>query len=58
MFVFTVVIAGAVTGAALAATLAAILIYKWQKKEDGEYILGQQRASDEDYHKPNREQAV
>lgn len=46
MFMFTGVIAGGVTGVTLAVILAAILIYKWQKKEDGGYIQGQQRASD------------
>ncbi|XP_032399457.1 syndecan-3 isoform X2 [Etheostoma spectabile] len=56
--VFTAVIAGGVTGVALAAALAALLIYKWQKKDNGGYILGQQRASDEDYHRPDREQVV
>ena len=53
---FTGVIAGGVIGATLAAALAGILIYKWQKK-DG-YILGQQRASDEYYHKHNRGEVV
>ncbi|XP_034756261.1 syndecan-3-like isoform X1 [Etheostoma cragini] len=56
--VFTAVIAGGVTGVALAAALAALLIYKWQKKDNGGYILGQQRASDEDYHRPDREHVV
>uniref|UniRef100_A0A8D0CNA1 Syndecan/Neurexin domain-containing protein n=1 Tax=Sander lucioperca TaxID=283035 RepID=A0A8D0CNA1_SANLU len=54
-FMFTAVIAGGVTGVALAAALAALLIYTWQKKDNGGYILGQQRASDEDYHRPDRE---
>ncbi|XP_031178434.1 syndecan-4-like isoform X2 [Sander lucioperca] len=53
--VFAAVIAGGVTGVALAAALAALLIYTWQKKDNGGYILGQQRASDEDYHRPDRE---
>ena len=57
-FVFTAVIAGGVTGFALAAALAAILIYSWQKKDNGGYILGQQRAPDEGYHRPNREEVV
>lgn len=57
-FLFTGVIAGGVTGLALAAALAAILIYTWQKKDNGGYILGQQRASDEGYHRPNREEVV
>lgn len=52
------VIAGGVTGAILAASLATILIYKWQKKDDEGYILGQQRASVEDYHRPSREEVV
>ncbi|XP_051265536.1 uncharacterized protein LOC127368603 [Dicentrarchus labrax] len=50
------VIAGAVIGVTLAVALAAILIYKWHKEDDGGYILGEQ--SDEDYHKPNREEVV
>ncbi|XP_035534798.1 syndecan-1-like [Morone saxatilis] len=50
------VIAGGVIGVTLAVALAAILIYKWQKEDDGGYILGKQ--SDEDYHKPNREEVV
>uniref|UniRef100_A0A8C4F9J1 Syndecan/Neurexin domain-containing protein n=1 Tax=Dicentrarchus labrax TaxID=13489 RepID=A0A8C4F9J1_DICLA len=43
-------------GVTLAVALAAILIYKWHKEDDGGYILGEQ--SDEDYHKPNREEVV
>lgn len=57
MLFFTGVIAGGVTGVTLAASVAAILIYRWQK-EDGGYILGQQRASDKDYYKPNRDEVV
>ncbi|KAM9339534.1 uncharacterized protein ABDE67_017180 [Symphorus nematophorus] len=56
--VFAGVIAGGVTGAVLAAALAGILIYKWQKKDDGGYILSQQRASYEDYHRHNRDEVV
>ncbi|TKS75531.1 Syndecan-3 Precursor [Collichthys lucidus] len=56
--IFAGVIAGGVTGAILAASLATILIYKWQKKDDEGYILGQQRASVEDYHRPSREEVV
>ncbi|TMS11953.1 Syndecan-3 [Larimichthys crocea] len=56
--IFAGVIAGGVTGAILAASLATILIYKWQKKDDDGYILGQQRASVEDYHRPSREEVV
>ncbi|XP_070705353.1 syndecan-3-like [Pempheris klunzingeri] len=56
--IFAGVIAGGVTGAMLAAILVAIFIYKWQKKEDGGYSLGQQRAPDKDYHKPKREEVV
>lgn len=54
--VITVVIAGGVTGLALAAIVAGILIYKWQKKdeEDG-YILGQEKVSDNDHQKPDRD---
>lgn len=50
------VIAGGVTGLALAATVAAILIYKWQKKEEEDrYSLGPEKALDHYYQKPNRE---
>lgn len=56
--ILSAVIAGAVTGGIFAVSLAAILIYKWQKKDDGGYVLGQQRASDEDYHTTNREEVV
>ncbi|KAF1376726.1 hypothetical protein PFLUV_G00214460 [Perca fluviatilis] len=52
--IFAAVIAGGVTGVALAAALAALLIYRWQKKDNGGYILGQQRV----YHRPDREQVV
>ncbi len=58
MFVFTAVIAGSVTGGILAASLAAVLIYKWQKKDDGGYVLGQQRPSNEDCHEPNSRKVV
>lgn len=51
---FTGVIAGGVTGLALAATLAGILIYKWQKKEE-EDSLGPEKALDHNYQKSNRE---
>lgn len=53
MFMFSGVIAGGVTGAALAASLTAILIYKWHKKDDG-CILGQQS----NYHIHNRGELV
>lgn len=56
--IFAAVIAGGVTGAILAALVAAIIIYTWQKKDDGGYSLGRQKASDEDYHKPSREDVV
>ncbi|XP_005921641.1 syndecan-1-like [Simochromis diagramma] len=50
------VIAGGVTGLALAATVAGILIYKWQKKEEEDrYSLGPEKALDHNYQKPNRE---
>ncbi|KAK2856126.1 hypothetical protein Q5P01_004861 [Channa striata] len=39
--VFTAVIAGGVTGMILAAILTALLIWKWQDKENGGYIIGQ-----------------
>lgn len=57
MLIFTGVIAGGVIGVTLAAAAATILIYRWQKKDEG-YILGQQRASDEDNNKPNRGEFV
>ncbi|XP_026174627.1 syndecan-2-like [Mastacembelus armatus] len=41
------VIAGGVTGLILAATLMALLIYKWQNKDDGGYIMGQKTHRDE-----------
>lgn len=54
MFMFTVVIIGGVTGLALAAIVAGILIYKWQKKDDEDgYILGKEKDSDNDYRKPD-----
>lgn len=56
--VFAGVIAGGVTGVVVALALGSLLIYHWQKKDDGGYILGQQRASEEDYYKPNREEVV
>ncbi|XP_028461400.1 syndecan-3 [Perca flavescens] len=56
--IFAALIAGGVTGVALAAALAALLIYRWQKKDNGGYILGQQRASDVDYYRPDRAQVV
>ncbi|XP_070782180.1 syndecan-3-like [Enoplosus armatus] len=56
--IFTGVIAGGIAGVAIGATLAVILIYKWHKRDDGGHILGQQKASDEDYHKPNSEEVV
>uniref|UniRef100_UPI0037E74803 syndecan-2-B-like n=1 Tax=Semicossyphus pulcher TaxID=241346 RepID=UPI0037E74803 len=52
------VIAGGVTGAILAAAVAAILIYRWQKKDDEGFILGQRMASDEDYYKQSRDDIV
>lgn len=52
------VIAGGVSGGLIAAALVAILIYKWHKKNDVGYILGQQRGRDEDYHKPKRQEVV
>lgn len=53
--IFAAVIAGGVMGVAFAAAVAALLIYMWQKKDNGGYIAGQQTASDGDYHRPNRE---
>ncbi|XP_041661780.1 syndecan-2-like [Cheilinus undulatus] len=44
------VIAGGVTGGILAAAVAALLIYRWQKRDEEAYILGQRRSSEEDYH--------
>ncbi|XP_033504263.1 syndecan-3-like [Epinephelus lanceolatus] len=56
--IFAAVIAGGVIGVALAVALAALLIYTWQKKDNGGYVLGKQRASHEDYHRSNREGVV
>ncbi|KAK9531431.1 hypothetical protein VZT92_010857 [Zoarces viviparus] len=53
--IFAAVIAGGAIGAALAAAVAALLIYRWKKKDNAGYILGQQTASDGDCHRPNRE---
>ncbi|KAM8725785.1 syndecan-4-like [Acanthopagrus schlegelii] len=50
------VIAGGVAGVIFAAGLAGLLIYKWQKKAEEGYVLGQQRASDEDYYRHNRDE--
>ncbi|XP_069573225.1 syndecan-2-B-like [Brachyistius frenatus] len=50
------VIAGGGTGVVIAATLAAILIYKWQKKDEDGYIPGQLKDSDEGHH--NTEEVV
>ncbi|XP_029984702.1 syndecan-4-like isoform X2 [Sphaeramia orbicularis] len=52
------IIAGGVTGLVMAIILAGVLIYKWQKKDDGGYILGQQRASDEDCHRSHGDEIV
>lgn len=52
---FAAVIAGGVVGVAFAATLAALLIYMWQKKDNGGYMQGQQRTSGGIYHRPNME---
>ncbi|XP_063352266.1 syndecan-1-like [Pelmatolapia mariae] len=50
------VIAGGLMGLALAATVAGILIYKWQKKEEEDrYSLGPEKVLDHNYQKPNRE---
>ena len=56
MLLFTGVIAGGVAGVIFAAGLAGLLIYKWQKKAEEGYVLGQQRASDEDYYRHNRDE--
>lgn len=47
MLTFTGVIAGGLAGAILAAILAAVLIYKFHKKGDEGYILGQQTHREE-----------
>ncbi|KAF3702951.1 Syndecan-3 Precursor [Channa argus] len=39
--IFSAVIAGGVTGMILAAILTALLIYKWQDKDNGGYVMGQ-----------------
>ncbi|XP_017267309.1 syndecan-1 [Kryptolebias marmoratus] len=41
--------AGGITGAALGATLSAILIYKWRKKDEEECILSQKKFLDDNY---------
>uniref|UniRef100_A0A3Q3VRF6 Syndecan/Neurexin domain-containing protein n=1 Tax=Mola mola TaxID=94237 RepID=A0A3Q3VRF6_MOLML len=51
VFISTAVLAGGIVGVILAATLAATLIYKWQKKDNGGFILGRRKPSDEDYHR-------
>ncbi|XP_068593438.1 syndecan-3-like [Cebidichthys violaceus] len=53
--IFAAVIAGGAIGVAFAAAAAALLIYMWKKKDNAGYIVAQQRASDGDYHRPNRE---
>lgn len=58
VLLFTGVIAGGVAGVIFAAGLAGLLIYKWQKKADEGYVLGQQRASDEDYYRHNRDEVI
>ncbi|TNN45211.1 Syndecan-2-B [Liparis tanakae] len=52
---YKAIIAGGVVGVAFAAILAALLIYMWQKKDNGGYIQGQQRTSAGIYHSPNME---
>lgn len=42
--VFAAIVAGAVAGVVLAATLGAVLIYKWHVKSAVSYTLGQQKA--------------
>lgn len=44
------VIGGGLVGLVLAALLAGLLIYKWQKKDEVGYMQGQPSASDQDYH--------
>ncbi|XP_008395786.1 syndecan-2-like isoform X2 [Poecilia reticulata] len=46
-------IAGGVTGAIIGVLLSAFLIYKWRKKRKEELI--QNKASNEEYHKPTQE---
>ncbi|KAK1875567.1 Lysosomal-associated transmembrane protein 4A [Dissostichus eleginoides] len=50
------IFAGGVIGVVLAAAMAAILIYTWQKKDNEGYVLAQQTTSRGDYHRPNREE--
>lgn len=52
------VVAGAVTGVILAITVAAILIYRWQRKDTEGYILAQQKASNGDYHRQNKDEVI
>lgn len=56
--IFAGVIAGGVTGVILAATLAAILIYKWQRKDVRGYTLGQREAFDGAYHPAESDEVV
>ncbi|PWA27444.1 hypothetical protein CCH79_00000455, partial [Gambusia affinis] len=51
-FTSTAVIAGGLPGATIGVLLSVILIYKWRKKHK-EHI--QNKASNEEYHKPTRE---
>ncbi|XP_010771540.1 syndecan-1 [Notothenia coriiceps] len=56
--IFAAVIAGGLIGVVLAAAMAAILIYTWQKKDNEGYVLAQQTTSRGDYHRPNREEVI
>ncbi|XP_005803190.1 syndecan-2-like [Xiphophorus maculatus] len=48
-------IAGGLAGATIGVLLSVFLIYKWRKKHKEEHI--QNKASNEEYHKPTREVA-
>lgn len=54
-FTSTAAIAGGLAGATIGVLLSVILIYKWRKKHKEEHI--QNKASNEEYHKPTREVA-
>lgn len=58
MTAFPGVTAGGVTGVILAAALAAILIYKEQRKDVGGYTLGQQEAFNGAYHTAKSDELV
>lgn len=56
--ILSAVTAGGITGAALAVAVAALFIYRWQKKEDEKSILGRQISSEEDYYRKYKDEFV